>query len=160
MVYSLVQGFARYRREEEGTTDTEMLTAEDVAERMGVSVYTVWRWVKSGQLRAYKPGKQYRIRQSDLEEFLRAREVRPKAPGRSPFEPSFNDVLAAERREGAGVPMPEPSGEHIHVQIRDDLSTEPARVTVTRRDFLSVLRRVREGELTPEAAIDELQRSA
>jgi transcriptional regulator with XRE-family HTH domain len=80
--------------------------------------------------------------------------IPPKHQGRL-FQPG-------ERRGTTGpeVPMPEPSGQHIHVRIADDLSTEPARVTVTRRDFLSVLRRVREGELTPEAAIDELQRSA
>jgi excisionase family DNA binding protein len=83
------------------TTSEEFLSPEEVGERLGVSVYTVRRWIKTGQLRAFRPGKEYRIQESDLEEFLRAREVRPKAPRRSPSEPSFNDVLAEERRSVA-----------------------------------------------------------
>ncbi len=84
-----------------GVVDTareELLSAEEVADRVGVSIYTVWRWIKQGKLRAFKPGREYRVREADLEEFLAAREVHPKAPGRSPFEPTFNDVLEDERR--------------------------------------------------------------
>ena len=43
----------------------------EVGDRLGVSVYTVRRWIKSGDLPAYRPGKEYRIRESDLEEFMR-----------------------------------------------------------------------------------------
>jgi excisionase family DNA binding protein len=80
------------------TATEEFLSPEEVGDRLGVSVYTVRRWIKTGQLRAFRPGKEYRVQESDLEEFLRAREVRPKAPRRSPFEPTFNDALADERR--------------------------------------------------------------
>ena len=80
------------------TANEEFISPEEVGERLGVSVYTVRRWVKEGKLRAFKPGKEYRIQESDLEEFLRTREVRPKAPRRSPSERSFNDVLEEERR--------------------------------------------------------------
>jgi excisionase family DNA binding protein len=69
-----------------------------IAEELGVDVQTVRRWIQSGKLKAFKPGKEYRVREADLEEFLEAREVRPKAPRRSPSEPSFNDVLNEERR--------------------------------------------------------------
>jgi excisionase family DNA binding protein len=79
------------------TTTEEFLSPQEAGERLGVSVYTVRRWVQAGRLRAFKPGKEYRIRESDLEEFLQAREVRPKAPSRSPFERSFNDVLEERR---------------------------------------------------------------
>lgn len=79
-------------------SEEQFLSLEDVASRLQVSDQTVRRWVKSGKLTAYKPGLEYRIREADLEEFLRAREVRPKAPRRSPSEPSFNDVLEDERR--------------------------------------------------------------
>jgi excisionase family DNA binding protein len=68
-----------------------------IAEELGVDVQTVRRWIQSGKLRAFKPGKEYRIKEADLEEFLAAREVRPKAPGRSSREPSFNDVLDERR---------------------------------------------------------------
>jgi excisionase family DNA binding protein len=71
-----------------------------VAEELGVDVQTVRRWIQSGKLKAFKPGKEYRVREADLEEFLAAREVRPKAPSRSPFEPTLNDALGEERRLG------------------------------------------------------------
>jgi excisionase family DNA binding protein len=80
------------------TATEEFLSPEAVGERLGISVYTVRRWIKTGQLRAFKPGKEYRIQASDLEEFLRAREVRPKAPRRSPSEPSLLNGLEEERR--------------------------------------------------------------
>ena len=80
------------------TASEEFISPEGVGERLGVSVYTVRRWIKTGQLRAFKPGKEYRIQQSDLEEFLRAREVRPKAPRRSPYEPTLLNGLEEERR--------------------------------------------------------------
>jgi excisionase family DNA binding protein len=60
----------------------ELLSPEEVGERLGVSVYTVRRWIKEGKLRGFKPGKEYRVRVADLEEFFRAREVRPKVEGR------------------------------------------------------------------------------
>jgi excisionase family DNA binding protein len=81
-----------------GTATEELLSLQEAADHLGVSVYTVRRWIKEGKLRAFKPGKEYRIQESDFEEFLRVREVRPKAPRRSPSEPSFNDVLKDERR--------------------------------------------------------------
>jgi excisionase family DNA binding protein len=82
------------------TISEEFLSPQEVGERLGASVYTVRRWIKAGDLPAFKPGKEYRVRQSDLEEFLRAREVRPKVPDRSPFEPTFNDALGEERHLG------------------------------------------------------------
>ena len=82
------------------TANEEFLSPEEVGDRLGISVYTVRRWIKTGQLRAFRPGKEYRVQESDLEEFLRAREVRPKARRRSPFEPTFNDALGEERRLG------------------------------------------------------------
>jgi excisionase family DNA binding protein len=65
-----------------GVVDTateELLSPEEVGERLGVSVYTVRRWIKEGKLRAFRPGKEYRVRLADLEEFFRTREVHPKA---------------------------------------------------------------------------------
>jgi excisionase family DNA binding protein len=71
---------------------------QGIADELGVDVQTVRRWIQSGKLKAFKPGKEYRVREADLEEFLAAREVRPKTPLRSASEPSFNDVLEAEWR--------------------------------------------------------------
>jgi excisionase family DNA binding protein len=81
------------------TAREEFLSPQQAGDQLGVSVYTVRRWIQEGRIPAYKPGKEYRIRERDLEEFLRTREVRPKAPRRSPFEPSLLNELDEERRE-------------------------------------------------------------
>ena len=47
--------------------DTEYYTVREAAEALRVSVPTVWRWVRSGQLTAYRVGKRsIRIHKSDL----------------------------------------------------------------------------------------------
>jgi excisionase family DNA binding protein len=80
------------------TANAEFMSPEEVGERLGLSVYTVRRWIQEGKLRAFKPGKEYRIRETDLEEFLQTREVRPRAPRPSPYESSLLDGLDEERR--------------------------------------------------------------
>ena len=68
-------------------TAERYLSLQEVGDELGVSDQTVRRWVKAGELAAYKPGKEYRIKGSDLEEFLQTREVGPKAAAPSlPFE--------------------------------------------------------------------------
>lgn len=44
-------------------------TCEQVAERYGVTVATVWDWIRSKKLAAIDIGKSYRIKESDLLEF-------------------------------------------------------------------------------------------
>ena len=46
------------------------LTASEAAERMRVSKMTVYRLIRSGKIRAVQIGKAYRVRESDLEEYL------------------------------------------------------------------------------------------
>jgi excisionase family DNA binding protein len=70
------------RKEVVDTAMEELLSPEEVGERLGVSVYTVRRWIKEGKLRAFRPGKEYRVRMGDLEEFFRTREVYPKVQTR------------------------------------------------------------------------------
>lgn len=49
----------------------EYLTIEEVAELLRVSYLTVYRWIQANKLIAYKAGKQYRIKKSDLEEYMK-----------------------------------------------------------------------------------------
>ena len=57
----------------------ELLDVEKVAEELRVHVDTVRKWIREKQLRAVKLGRRggYRIRRSDLHEFLRKRETIP-----------------------------------------------------------------------------------
>lgn len=77
-------------------SEEQLLSLEDVASRLQVSDQTVRRWIKSGKLAAYKPGLEWRIKPSDLEEFLQARSS-PKGVRRSSLEPSLFNGLEEER---------------------------------------------------------------
>jgi excisionase family DNA binding protein len=74
----------------------EHLSLADAAERMGISERTARRWIKSGKLRAYKPGRDYWIPESALTELVEESKVYPKAPASS--QPSSNGLLEEERR--------------------------------------------------------------
>lgn len=50
------------------------LTVEEVAERFGVNVTTVYRLVQRGKLPAFKLGKQWRFSESRLEQWAADRE--------------------------------------------------------------------------------------
>lgn len=43
---------------------------EEVAKLLKVAYLTVYRWIKSGKLRSFKAGKQYRISKEDLTNFI------------------------------------------------------------------------------------------
>ncbi|HEU5003523.1 MAG TPA: helix-turn-helix domain-containing protein [Actinomycetota bacterium] len=47
-----------------------LLTVSEVASLMRVSNMTVYRLIKSGQLSALRVGKNYRIRESDMNQYL------------------------------------------------------------------------------------------
>jgi excisionase family DNA binding protein len=57
-----------------------LLTVSEVAATMRVSNMTVYRLIKGGELPAVRVGKNYRIRESDVERFLEERSVRTERP--------------------------------------------------------------------------------
>jgi excisionase family DNA binding protein len=50
----------------------EYLTPDQVAALIKVHVMTVYNWLNAGKLRGYKAGDQWRIKQSDVETFLKS----------------------------------------------------------------------------------------
>jgi excisionase family DNA binding protein len=78
--------------------EDRQLSLTEVAGLMGVSERTVRRWIKSGKLRAYKPGRDYRIPESGLREFVEESEVSPKGMAPPSLQRSFNGLLEQERR--------------------------------------------------------------
>ena len=48
----------------------ELLTVDQVAEKLCVTNQTVWKYIKSGRLPAKFFGKFYRIKQTDLDAFI------------------------------------------------------------------------------------------
>lgn len=55
--------------------DDGLLTVSEVADLMRVSNMTVYRLIKSGQLKAIRVGKNYRIRESEVDRYLSDRSV-------------------------------------------------------------------------------------
>jgi excisionase family DNA binding protein len=55
--------------------DDRLLTVGEVAGTMRVSNMTVYRLIKSGQLPAFRVGKNYRIRESDVSRYLTEQSV-------------------------------------------------------------------------------------
>ena len=59
----------------------ELLTMEEVAKRLGVSLKTVYRWIDSGELPVSLMGKRtYRIFERDFIRFVYSRQVKKKKP--------------------------------------------------------------------------------
>jgi excisionase family DNA binding protein len=67
-------------REPQAFVTGGLLTVAEVAAAMRVSNMTVYRLIKSGELPAVRVGKNYRLRESDLERFLEERSVRTEGP--------------------------------------------------------------------------------
>jgi excisionase family DNA binding protein len=55
------------------TDDDKLYTTEEVAEIVKVTEWTVREWCKAGTLPAFKPGRAWRIKHSDLKQFLNER---------------------------------------------------------------------------------------
>jgi putative molybdopterin biosynthesis protein len=51
-------------------TDEQYYTIEEVAKMLKVAYLTVYRWIQSGKLVAFKAGKQYRVKKEDLDGFI------------------------------------------------------------------------------------------
>jgi excisionase family DNA binding protein len=56
-------------------------TVQGISEQLEVAEATVRHWIKSGELRAIDIGKGWRIADTDLERFLKARETASREKG-------------------------------------------------------------------------------
>lgn len=77
--------------------EQERLSLREAADALGVSEVTARRWVKSGKLKAYQPGRKYLIPRGAIDELLESESGKVQAP--SSQEKLFNNgVLEEERR--------------------------------------------------------------
>ncbi len=97
------------------TPEERLLSTEEVAETLQVDEQTVRRWIKSGKLEAFKPGREWRIRPAALVALLETHSS-PKAQAPLPFEDEQRRYLPyirpwfslmdrfSEEMEGIAVP--------------------------------------------------------
>lgn len=57
---------------------TEWLSVEDIAKELDVTVDTVRAWIRKKKLRAYRVGRDYRIKRVDYDNFLENRATLPE----------------------------------------------------------------------------------
>jgi excisionase family DNA binding protein len=50
--------------------EERLFSVEEVADRLGMSRYTISDWIKAGRLKGVKIGKYWRVKASDLEAFI------------------------------------------------------------------------------------------
>jgi len=62
----------------------KLLTTEQVAELLQVHPFTVLKYIKDKKLKAFKLGRVWRIRESDVEKFLEDRSMASKEPNQNP----------------------------------------------------------------------------
>ena len=51
--------------------EKEFYRAEELAEKLDVNIMTIYRYIKSKKLKAYKIGKDFRIDKESFEDFLK-----------------------------------------------------------------------------------------
>jgi|RhiMethySRZTD1v2_1073278.scaffolds.fasta_scaffold181038_4 excisionase family DNA binding protein len=66
--------------------EERLFTPQDVAERLGMSKYTITEWLKTGRLRGVKIGKYWRVKESDLQAFIENPPPLQRTSERSPAE--------------------------------------------------------------------------
>jgi excisionase family DNA binding protein len=59
-------------------TDERIFTLDQVCQRLGFHRQTVIKFITEGELTASKLGREYRIRESDLDDFMRRKQIKPK----------------------------------------------------------------------------------
>jgi len=51
-------------------TTKDFYTAQELADKLRVNIMTIYRYIKAGNLNAYKIGKEFRIERSEFERFM------------------------------------------------------------------------------------------
>ena len=65
-------------KEYEGMQVEKWVNLEDVAEHLSLSQDTVRTWIKEGKLPAYKAGKRYKFKISEVDEWVRTGRIKDK----------------------------------------------------------------------------------
>ncbi|MQA86042.1 MAG: helix-turn-helix domain-containing protein [Streptosporangiales bacterium] len=97
-----------------------LLSAAEVAARLGVTIDTVTRWCRRGHLRASKPGRDWRVPASALEEFLTYHVPAPDGAGATDGPATTDDEPASTGDELTRLIDTLPPGGHVLVAVPGD----------------------------------------
>jgi excisionase family DNA binding protein len=99
--------------------EEKRLSLREAADALGVSDVTTRRWIKSGKLKAYQPGRKYLIPRSAVDELLESGSGKAQAPP-SPEQPDFNGLLEEERRRAEREKLIEALPGWIRAAVEDE----------------------------------------
>jgi excisionase family DNA binding protein len=74
------------------------LSTQEAARRMGITTRTLYRFVDEGQLPAYRMGRVFRLKQSDVDTFIESSRVEPGTLANLYPERKTTDKSDASRR--------------------------------------------------------------
>lgn len=83
------------------------LTVEQAAGRLQVAPYTLRAWIKRGKLRAFRPGREWRIPERALEELANASTADSSAPMRVVETIRARDARLSRQRKPRGTDVTE-----------------------------------------------------
>jgi excisionase family DNA binding protein len=130
--------------------EEERITLQEAADELGISEVTARRWVKSGKLKAFQPGRRYLIPRSAVERLLRPAEGPPSLDA---SDEEF-DRMIAEAAEDQLAELKHELGEHL------PKGGAPPLPVPTRLQLLAVHRSIliyREQKRRAEAGEEQLQ---
>jgi len=84
-------------------TNTKYLSTREIAERLGVSVMSVTRWLKSGKLIGYKLGKIIRINESDFDLFVKNSRINKNESNKETEKSDFSTGKSVLKHWGTWV---------------------------------------------------------
>lgn len=73
-------------------TEIEWLNTEEAARRLGITTRTLYRFMDQGRLPAYRLGRVFRLKMTDIEEFIEDCRVEPGTLSHLYPEPSSADA--------------------------------------------------------------------
>ena len=110
--------------------EEERLSLREAADALGVSEVTARRWIKSGKLKAYQPGRKYLIPRSAVDELLESESPKDRS---SSLEPKLFNGAQDELREPETAEKLLRFGERMVAQWESEL---PARLEAEDEEWL------------------------
>ncbi len=100
----------------------EYLSPNEIAELLGVSPFTIRRYIKLGELRAVKLLGGFRVHRDDLNRFLKAHEVNPSEEELLPEEettvPAEQAAISSPQKSEFPLPPPRPVSSALPLRRR------------------------------------------
>lgn len=123
------------RKTERPTPEGDLLTVAQVAAYLQLNRLTVYRYIRGGRLEAVRMGRTIRVRWADVQRFLEAQRVVPRAapprPAAQPRSPAPSGLEPGPARRPRPVTSPVKHSDEIYVGPPREEQGPPREAVVT-----------------------------